>query len=139
MNRRGFLFGLSATIFAPSIVRASSLMPVKAVIRSGIEPMTGVDADNQVGHQMIITPAHCGMHVGDIITFAGVYAMDRYGDLKDCLREFVVTAAVPEGTKILSIYPPIIPGGFDRATVNECPKRWAPIRVSARASPTPFA
>lgn len=32
MNRRGFLLGLAAGIAAPTIVKASSLMPVKTII-----------------------------------------------------------------------------------------------------------
>lgn len=31
MNRRSFLLGLSSTLAAPAIVRAASLMPVKAI------------------------------------------------------------------------------------------------------------
>lgn len=35
MPRRGFLAGLGAILAAPAIVRASSLMPVKAIARGG--------------------------------------------------------------------------------------------------------
>lgn len=124
MNRRSFLSGLGALVAAAAVV-APTLYK-----RSGLKPFTAVDADNQTGSQLIITPAHRAFHVGDVITFAGVYATDRHGNDTEELRQFVVTAHVAEGTKILSLYPPVIPRGFDeRSTVTETPNRWGAIEV----------
>ncbi len=38
ITRRGFLFGLGALLAAPAIVRAESLMPVRAIVRANTFP-----------------------------------------------------------------------------------------------------
>lgn len=38
-SRRGFLFGLGATLAAPAIVKASNLMPVRALLTPVIRPI----------------------------------------------------------------------------------------------------
>jgi hypothetical protein len=51
LARRGFLFGLGALLAAPAIVRASSLMPVRAIVRANTFPtLMAVMPDGSVRH-----------------------------------------------------------------------------------------
>lgn len=45
LNRRGFIGGLLALVAAPAIVKATSLMPVKALITESKEPFVITGAD----------------------------------------------------------------------------------------------
>lgn len=75
LARRGFLLGLCATLAAPAIVRASSLMPVRAFKAAHGDLI--VDVSYQSGHVIAITPAAYGLAVGDIITFEGIGVLRR--------------------------------------------------------------
>lgn len=83
INRRGLITGLISLIAAPAIVRAGSLMPVKAM--------------------KLILPT---LNVGDIVTFGGIKSIDRYTGLPmNELQQFVVTAKCLG--EPLSIYPKV--------------------------------
>jgi len=69
LPRRSFLLGLASLIAAPAVVRAGSLMPVKAP--KWIQPTLIGNFD--------------GFNIGDVITFEGL-AYSEYN-----LKQFVVT------------------------------------------------
>lgn len=78
INRRGLITGLISFVTAPAIVRASSLMPVKA----------------------IKLPV---LHIGDIVTFEDIKAFNRNTkQMTNVLQQFVVTHC---NDKLLSVYP----------------------------------
>lgn len=78
INRRGLITGLISFVAAPAIVRAESLMPVKAV-------------------KLPI------FHIGDIVTFDGIHTFNRVTlESTDVLQQFVVTFC---HEKKLSVYP----------------------------------
>lgn len=69
-----------------------------------------VNGANQTGLSLTVNALAAGLNVGDIITIAGVHAVNRitkqsYGRL----RQFVVTANVASGATSIPIYPAIIP------------------------------
>ncbi len=71
LARRGFLFGLGALLAAPAIVRASSLMPVRAIVRANSFPTLLVVG--QDGHVEYLDHTHPG-NVGKILGAQLVYA-----------------------------------------------------------------
>jgi hypothetical protein len=71
LARRGFLFGLGAMLAAPAIVRASSLMPVRAIVRASTFPTLKVI--NQDGSVEYLDHAHPG-NVVRILNAQLVYA-----------------------------------------------------------------
>lgn len=78
INRRGLITGLISFMAAPAIVRAESLMPVKAI-------------------KLPI------LHIGDIVTFDGIHAFNRVTlERTDVLQQFVVASI---NASSLSIYP----------------------------------
>lgn len=105
IQRRSFLAGLGTLIAAPAIVRATALMPVKA-----------------------ITPSLC-FNVGDVITIDGVEAINRMTKLPaGTLRQFVVTAVGPFNEA--AVYPAIQDVGPYRTVVKR-PLRLVPNLVAA--------
>jgi hypothetical protein len=103
LARRGFLVGGLALLATPAIVRASSLMPVRALYDT-------VDVSFQSGTAVTILPSLRGLAVGDVITFQGLKAHRRWPWLERQpeLRHFVVTATVPSGGTVVPLYPPIV-------------------------------
>jgi hypothetical protein len=83
---------------------------------SGTKTVNGAD---QTGTDITINALTGGANVGDIITFAGVNAVNRITkeDTGE-LAQFVVTAAATTGATSLSIYPAIIPPGAGGAKVQ---------------------
>lgn len=127
IDRRSFIGGVTASaIFAPSIVRAASIMPVKGIT---------VDISHQTGSSLSVHPIQGSLKVGDVITIEDVEAWHqaeyRYRD--PCLRQFVVTAAASSGQGVIHLYPPIIPENlkFDYrgATVKSLPMRGARVTM----------
>lgn len=86
-NRRQLITGLISFIAAPAIVRASSLMPVKAFVLPDHRLMLADYIDNKAD----IDVAYGTLKLGDIVTF------------DDQSRQFVVTGNYEGGN--LSIYP----------------------------------
>lgn len=69
-----------------------------------------VNGAGQTGLTVIVNAIAGGLAVGDIITFAGVNAVNRITKVDTGqLRQFVVTAAVAPGGTSISIYPAIVP------------------------------
>lgn len=65
---------------------------------------------NQTGSVITTTSQTGTLVVGDIITFAGVYQVNRVTKASaGTLQQFVVTVAAPAGSTQLSIYPPLNP------------------------------
>ena len=69
-----------------------------------------VSGANQTGLTITVTALTGGFNLGDIITFAGVNAVNRITkETTGELRQFVVTATAAPGATSLSIYPAIVP------------------------------
>ena len=131
-SRRSFLVGIGASLIAaPAIVKAASLMPVRGIVQRWVAPgvLTEIDSSHQTGSVLIVTPLHDQINVGDVITIAG----DAYLHP----AQFVITAVAPKDSRVLSIYPPIIPKHpMERyQTVERSPKAFAGIRVASPAFP----
>ncbi|MDE2464211.1 MAG: hypothetical protein KGO02_10915 [Alphaproteobacteria bacterium] len=112
------------------------LVPVVTTGGNGALPT--INGSGQTGTTLTVTAATSGasLNVGDIITIAGVNAVNRVTHTSTGqLRTFVVTAAYTGGTgTTLSIYPALTPlgsGGADApfATVNTSPASGAQISV----------
>lgn len=71
-----------------------------------------VNGAGQTGTTLVVNAITGGAAVGDIITIAGVKAVNRITKASTgVVQQFVVTAAAATGATSLSIYPAIIPGG----------------------------
>jgi hypothetical protein len=69
-----------------------------------------VNGANQTGLVLAVNALANGLNQGDIITLAGVNAVNRITKQDTgLLRQFVVTASVPAGGTSIPIYPAIIP------------------------------
>lgn len=69
-----------------------------------------VNGANQTGNTIVTNAITGTLNVGDIITFAGVYAVNRVNKQNtNKLRQFVVTAAAASGATSISVYPAVIP------------------------------
>lgn len=69
-----------------------------------------VNGAGQTGLSLVVNALAGSLNMGDIITVAGVHAVNRitkqsYGRL----RQFAVTANVPAGSTVIPIYPAIVP------------------------------
>lgn len=124
LQRRAFLTGLAAAVVvAPSIVRATSIMPVRK--------LATVDASYQTGSAIVINPLARALNVGDIITIDGVDAWSRTTNESTAApRQFVVTAQAEGGFTHIQIYPPIIGEHEPRyRTVDKLPMNRAEVRL----------
>lgn len=98
-----------------------------------------VSGANQTGTS-IVTAAIAGtLAVGDIIYFAGVYAVNRITKQTEAtLAQFVVTSSVVNGATSISIYPAIVPpvnGNVQQyQTVSQSPANGATIGLVTAAS-----
>ncbi len=65
---------------------------------------------NQTGLSLTVTATTGTFNIGDIITIAGVYAVNRITKLTTGeLRQFAITANVPAGSTSIPIYPALVP------------------------------
>jgi hypothetical protein len=91
-----------------------------------------VSGAGQTGNTIVTSAIPGGYNVGDIITFTGVNAVNRITkETTGQLRQFVVTAPVPNNGTSVNIYPALIPasGGnkVQYQTVDVSPNNLAPI------------
>ena len=98
-----------------------------------------VNGANQTGTTIAVNAITGTLAVGDIITFAGVYAVNRITKTSTgSLRQFVLTAAAASGATSLSIYPALIPASGGVAvqyqTVTASPANSAAITLASPAS-----
>ena len=69
-----------------------------------------VNGAGQTGLSITVNSLAAGLNVGDIITIAGVYAVNRITKQSTGeLRQFAVTATAATGATSISIYPAIVP------------------------------
>ncbi len=69
-----------------------------------------VNGANQTGLSLTVNATAASLNIGDIITVAGVYAVNRITKQSTGeLRQFAVTANVPTGSTSIPIYPAIVP------------------------------
>jgi hypothetical protein len=65
---------------------------------------------NQTGSTLTVSSTGGSLNVGDIITIAGVYQVNRVTKASTgTLQQFVITVAAPSSSTSLSIYPPLLP------------------------------
>lgn len=77
---------------------------------TGTMTTTTTSSASQTGYSLAVNAISGTLNVGDIITIAGVYAVNRVTkQTTGELRQFVVTANVANGGTSISIYPAITP------------------------------
>lgn len=94
---------------------------------------------NQSGNAITVSAMTAPLNAGDIITFAGVYGVNRVTKQNDgTLRQFAVTANLLAGATSIPIYPALLPpvGGLAVAyqTVSASPANGAAIASAVNAS-----
>lgn len=79
-----------------------------------------VNGANQSGSSITVTATTAPIKKGDIVTFAGVNAVNRvnFNDI-GTPRQFAVTADVPAGATVLPIYPALNPPGATGPAANQ--------------------
>lgn len=78
---------------------------------SGSFSTGAVSGAGQAGLSLVVSATGGTLKAGDIITVAGVFAVNRITKQSTGqLRQFVVTADVPQGATSIPIYPAIVPG-----------------------------
>ena len=103
-----------------------------------------VNGAGQTGLSLTVNSLAAGLNVGDIITIAGVYAVNRITKQSTGeLRQFAVTATAATGATSISIYPAIVPAVGGQAvqyqTVTASPANSAAINpVAGLAASTQY-
>lgn len=93
-----------------------------------------VNGANQTGSTLVTNAITGTLKKGDIITIAGVNAINRLTGLdQGALRQFVVTADVASGATSIPIYPAIVPAPAAYNTVTASPANSAAISLVAPA------
>lgn len=111
---------------------------------TGTATTATVNGANQTGNSLTINALSGTLNAGDVITIAGVNAVNRvnFGSL-GTLAQFVVTAAAANGATALSIYPAIIPpaSSVPYAGLPYTPQQYQTVTASPanNATITPFA
>ena len=95
-----------------------------------------VNGANQTGLALTVNALAAGLNIGDIITIAGVFQVNRITKQSTGqLRQFAVTANVPIGAVSIPIYPALVPGVGGNAvqyqTVTVSPVNGAAVNVVA--------
>lgn len=94
-----------------------------------------VNGANQTGNTLVTNAITGTLNAGDIITIAGVNAINRLTGLtQGTLRQFVVTANVLTGATSIPIYPAIVPAPAAFNTVTASPANAAAISLVLPAS-----
>lgn len=103
-----------------------------------------VNGAGQTGLSITVNSLAAGLNVGDIITIAGVFAVNRITKQSTGeLRQFAVTATAASGATSISIYPAIVPAVGGQAvqyqTVTASPANSAAINpVAGLAASTQY-
>jgi hypothetical protein len=111
---------------------------------TGTATTATVSGANQTGNSLTISALSGTLNAGDVITIAGVNAVNRanFASL-GTLAQFVVTTAAANGATALSIYPAIIPplNSTPYAGLPYTPQQYQTVTASpaANATITPFA
>jgi len=94
-----------------------------------------VNGASQTGTTLTVNAITGTLNAGDIITIAGVYAINRLTGLSQGqLRQFVVTSNVASGATSIPIYPAIVPAPAAFNTVTASPANSAAISLVMPAS-----
>lgn len=98
-----------------------------------------VNGAGQTGTQIAVNAITGTLKKGDIITFDGVYMVNRVTkQTTGKLRQFVVTADVPSGGTSISIYPALVPSSGGQAvqyqTVDASPANSANVNLATKPS-----
>lgn len=89
-----------------------------------------VNGAGQTGNTLTVNAITGTLNQGDIITIAGVNAINRLtGNSQGALQQFVVTANVANGATSIPIYPAIVPAPAAFNTVTASPANSAPISL----------
>jgi hypothetical protein len=89
-----------------------------------------VNGGGQTGNTLVVNAITGTLKQGDIITVAGVDAINRLtGDDYGTLQQFVVTADVASGATSIPIYPSIVPAPAAFNTVTASPANSAAISL----------
>jgi hypothetical protein len=93
-----------------------------------------VNGAGQTGNTLVVNAITGTLNKGDVITIAGVNAINRLtGQDQGTLRQFVVTANVANGATSIPIYPSIVPAPAAFNTVTASPANSAAISLVAPA------
>lgn len=96
-----------------------------------------VNGAGQTGNTLTVNAITGTLNKGDVITIAGVNAINRLtGQSQGELRQFVVTANVSSGATSIPIYPAIVPAPAAFNTVTASPANSAVISLVATAGST---
>lgn len=96
-----------------------------------------VNGAGQTGNTLTVNAITGTLNAGDIITIAGVDAINRLtGQDQGVLRQFVVTANVASAATSIPIYPAIVPAPAAFNTVTASPANGAAISLVMPASST---
>lgn len=100
---------------------------------------TTVNGANQTGQNITVVATVGPYKKGDIISFAGVYAVNRITkEDTGILAQFVLTADVALGATVLPIYPAVVPpvGGspVQYQTVTDSPANGAAVTVVSKSA-----
>lgn len=94
-----------------------------------------VNGASQTGNTLVVNAITGTLNAGDVITLAGVNAINRLtGQDQGTLRQFVVTANVSSGATSIPIYPAIVPAPAAFNTVTASPANGATISLVLPAS-----
>jgi len=94
-----------------------------------------VNGGSQTGTTLTVNAITGTLNKGDVITIAGVYAINRLtGQSQGTLRQFVVTSNVLSGATSIPIYPAITPAPAAFNTVTASPSDTAVISLVMPAS-----
>lgn len=98
---------------------------------------TTVAGANQTGNTLVVAATSGPLNVGDIITVAGVHAINRVTKQSTgALRQFAVTAFVPTGSTQIPVYPSIVPGNVAYGTVDASPANDAAVTLTSPSGAT---
>lgn len=94
-----------------------------------------VNGANQTGNTLVVNAITGTLNAGDIITIAGVNAINRLtGQDQGAPRQFVVTQNVASGATSIPIYPAIVPAPAAFNTVTASPANAAAISLVVPAT-----